>query len=148
MRPLVETKEDVARLREIARSWCDTPYTPDGAVKGHGVSCHQLPSAILQEFGFKGPEAPAKQGLLKSQIAQAMVDFLNAHPEYFEKVEGDPMAGDVIVSVFGYGHLVLALDNGDACHAWQRQGAHIASMSGDKVDSRKIGIWRPLKHET
>ena len=145
MKPLIETPDDVAKLRAIAESWCGTPYTPDGAVKGFGVSCHQAPSAVLQEFGFTGPKAPAKGGLLKAQIAQAMVDFLNGHPEHFAKVEGPAQPGDILVTVFGFGHLVLALDRGDVFHAWQKAGAHIGSAVGDNVDSRLIGIWRPLK---
>lgn len=144
MIPLIETEEDAARLREIARSWLGTPYAPDGAIKGSGVSCQLLPSAILQEFGFGGPPAPARGEILRVQILDRMRDWLDLHTRWFAAVDS-PACGDVIVTAVPMGHLALMLDSQRLINCWGGRGVCMDILTGHITRHRLAGIWRPLK---
>lgn len=146
MMPLIQTPDDVARLREIAGRWVGTPYAPGGCVHGPqgGIACHMVPSVILREFGHKAPIAPPRGGLLKSQIVGFMVEWLNSYPEHFRKVE-EILPGDVVVMAIPYGHLTLALDKSEIIHVWQGTGVHFTNFSALSFRYELRGIWRPIK---
>ncbi len=144
MKRLIETEEDVTRLRLIAEGWIGTPYAPDGAVLGAGISCHRAPAVVLEEFGMALGEVPSRKGLIKAQIGGVMRDWLDAHP-LFQRNESAPTPGDVIVSEIPYGHLGLVLDRGEVFHSWARDGAHIAKLDLGELQGRILGIWTPFK---
>lgn len=146
MKPLIETHEEAARLREIALSWIGTPWVADGAVKGTGASCSMLPYAVLAEFGHEAPLPPSRQGILKRDILPTMLTWLGEHTDcYGEIARAEIGCGDVLVFDFGIGHLALALGGTDMLHAWQTSGAHLSNFKDAKMASRLLRAWRPFK---
>lgn len=143
MTPLIQTPEDMAKLRAIAETWVGTPYAPDGAVKGAGASCHLVPAEILREFGMALPPIPRRTGMTKREIGPTMAAWLDSHPAIFSRVDS-PHPGDLILTEIPFGHLALLLDRGEIVHAWQREGTHVAAYEPAKLTDRVRGYWRPL----
>jgi hypothetical protein len=143
MRPLISSPEEQARFIEMARSWQGTAYVADGAVKGTGCSCSSLPYAVHSEFGHTAPPIPRRAGLQKVQILPVMLEWLDGHPEHYQRVEmKDRAIGDIILVDAGIGHLVIVVDREEVLHSWQNRGVHASHISS--VLQRLVAIWRPV----
>lgn len=143
MKPLIASPEDAARLCLEARAWIDTPYVPDGAIKGAGASCSSLPWAILRDFGHNAPEIPRRLGLAKVELLPTMKSWLAAHPEFYRPVPFEErQPGDVVLVDAGIGHLLLMVDRDEVVHSWQTRGVHASHVA--TVSNRIVGVWRPV----
>lgn len=147
MRPLVETKDDARRLREIALGWVGTPWVSDGAVKGVGVSCTMVPQSVLSEYGAALPEQMSRRGLRKDEIMPAIVQRFESDPQWIDVGADAIQAGDVLLFDFGIGHLGLALNSSEILHCLGNGGTTIVAWRSDRVAKRFVRAWRPLKTE-
>jgi cell wall-associated NlpC family hydrolase len=145
MKPLIQTPEDIARLRAIADSWVGTPWVADGAVKGTGVSCSMLPYAALAEYGHGAPLPPKRATITKREIFPLMERWVAEHPEFYVRVDqNDIRAGDVLIFYIGIGHMALAFGDGVFLHCWQTAGVHFSNLANGALSDRLKSVWRPI----
>ena len=144
-RPFFEAPDRVAVLVRCAESWVGTPYVVSGAVRGSGASCHRLAGAVLSDAGFH-VDPPEKGATRLREFTAAMRDWLDRQPN-LERVE-DPtkvLAGDIILSEIGIGHIALVLDGGAILQVLRSAPTHIVSISDPNVRSRVLAAYRPME---
>ena len=154
------TSAELDRLEASAASWAGTPFCPNSAVKGVGVSCHNLPPAIYFEAGwlprFPVPDGPPMHG--NAGCRSLMEDFLAGCPHF---TDVDPQrlcqtdwrraiaaiiqAGDMVLSRPARvpHHLALALRSGRFIHVQYRGVANIAPNLPPVWATRLARIYRP-----
>ena len=159
MRP--PTKEEIDRLENVAASWVQTPFCPNSAVKGVGVSCHNLPTAIYFESGwlprFSVPDGPPMHGrastrCLMEEAIDACPHFADVDPERICQTDWRRalaeivQPGDLVCSRPARipHHLALALRGGLFIHVQYRGLTHIATNLPLPWACRLARIYRPL----
>ena len=99
MKAYFSTSERIAKLYECINKWTGTPWVPNSAQPGRGVSCHNLPRAIYMECGALGadfPEIVGDPNATRWSKESKMIPFLDSRTE-FERVALDQIAtGDLI----------------------------------------------------
>lgn len=144
MIPFFTTPERIERLQAAARSWLGTPFAPNSASKGHGVSCQKLVQHIYHEAGWKNvetPEVPMAHAMFSDR--SYVLEFME-HCEDFATVS-TPEVGDLVGMRIGrcVHHLGIVVRPDVIVHAWNRIGVTeqpLATLTG------RIGaIWRPLE---
>lgn len=144
MIPYFRNLERLERLHDAARSWIGTPFAPNSASKGRGVSCQKLVQHVYYEAGWLNIEAPdVPMAHAKFSDRSYVVEFLDACPHFERARELAP--GDLIGLRIGrcVHHLAIVLTQGVIIHAWNRTGV-IEQPLADLV-GRIGGIWRPIE---
>jgi len=152
------TSERIAALKVAALPWLGTPFVPNAAVKGAGVSCQKLVGGILIEAGalplsFELPNEPMEWGQAHSD--SLVEQFMAAHADRFALIDGPAFVvaqpGDVLGIRFGgcvhHCGLVLA-EHGAFIHCIRGEGVILGEIR-DAVFMRMIKkVWRPLRVAT
>ena len=156
MTPYFNSPERIEVLKQAATSWLGTPFVPNAAIKGAGVSCQKLVGSILIEAGalpasFALPDEPMSWG--QAQTESLVEKFMAANADRFELVEGpafvDAEPGDVLgIRHGGCVHhcgLVLA-EHGSFIHCIRGEGVVLGEIR-DAVFMRMVKrIWRPISN--
>ena len=165
MTPFFNTPERIASLVVIAKSWEGTPFMPNAAVKGAGVSCQKLVGHILIEAGALAPDFPLPEEPMSwgnAQTDSLFEKFMAEHPERFALVPlpafQTAAPGDVLGIQNGgcVHHCGLVLDAyGQFIHCIRLHGAspRHAGLAGVMVSNLREPIfmrmvkkiWRPLE---
>ena len=152
--PYFNTPARQATLQVIASQWLGTPFMPNAAVKGAGVSCQKLVGAIYIECGFLPaafliPEGPMDWGT--SHTKSLVGDFMAAQSARFVEVLDARLAavqpGDMVGFQLGgcIHHCGLVIQgNGDFIHALRRANTSIANVRDATYHARLEKIWRPV----
>jgi cell wall-associated NlpC family hydrolase len=150
--PFFNTPDRIAKLQFYAGTWIGTPFMPNAAFKGSGVSCQKLVGSILVECGalpkdFAIPEGPMDwAGAHKDSI---IAQFLDEHPEHFTVVENKfaPQPGDLIgLKIGGCVHhlgLMLAAE-GTFIHCLRNNGTTTNNIHDASYWIRIGQVWRPV----
>ena len=147
--------ERIATLTTAARQWIGTPFMPNAAVKGAGVSCQKLVGSIYIEAGFLPagyaiPEGPMDWG--GAQTDSLIGKFMASQGRYFAEIPDARCAkiqpGDMVGFKFGgcvhHCGLVIA-DDGAFIHALRRTNVSVACLRDATFHSRLEIIWRPIE---
>ena len=159
------TPQRIASLAVIAKSWEGTPFMPNAAVKGAGVSCQKLVGHILIEAGalpvdFPLPEEPMSWG--NAHTDSLFEKFMDERSEQFAPVPPpawpNARPGDVLGIQNGgcVHHCGLVLDAAGSfvhCIRLHNTSPRHAGLSGvmtssllEPVFRRMVKrIWRPLQ---
>jgi len=158
------TEAELDRLEAVAATWVGTPFCPNSAVKGGGVSCHNLPAEIYFEAGWleRFPVAEgsplhgrAGAGSLMEYHLDRLACFTDADPGRLCLGDGARAAreivqpGDLVCSRparLPY-HLALALRRGRFIHVQYHGLTHIAPNLPPVWAARLARIYRPKLHE-
>ena len=143
----------VAQLRLVADQWLGTPFMPNAAIKGAGVSCQKLIGAIYIETGalpanFTVPEGPMEWS--HAHTDSLIAKFMETQPQ-FEMIESGPaLPGDMVgIKLGGCVHhcgLVVGAD-GKFIHCLRSYGVMFSSLRDASYLKRREKIWRPLQPE-
>jgi cell wall-associated NlpC family hydrolase len=158
MTPFFDSSEKIAQLQFHAALWIGTPFMPNAAVRGAGVSCQKLVGAIYQACGvvpkgFAVPEGPMdwSQANERSLIGA----FMAALPMFTEITASDgkllaavalpgDMAGFKIGGALHHCGIVIAAD-GQLIHCVRNRGVFFSNLNDATYLSRVRKIWRPIK---
>ena len=156
MIPFFNTPERLEQLKAVAQSWIGTPFVPNAAVKGAGVSCQKLVGSILIECGhlpagFKLPDEP--MGWANAHADSLIVKHMEANPTLFSPVPLPAyltaQPGDVLGIRFGgcihHCGIVVAAE-GKFIHCVRNRAAGVQySHLGEAVFMRMVkAVWRPV----
>jgi hypothetical protein len=147
MTPYFDNPEAVARLDAAAARWIGTPFVSNSCSVGHGVCCHLLAAAVLEEAGAiparQYPTGSARGAWnARSAIMEQWVDE-NMTPALRRCAPDTVMPGDLIgyrVGAFVH-HLGVALSGARVLHA-VRPEAGILSLSDATWGGRIAVVWR------
>jgi cell wall-associated NlpC family hydrolase len=150
--PYFNTPEKIAQLQFHAAQWLGTPFMPNAAVKGVGVSCQQLVGAIYKSTDvfpadFEIPEGPMDwSGAHKNSL---VAEFMDAQPGFQTLafnlqtfLPGD-MLGIKLGGCIHHCGLVVAAD-GKFIHCLRGSGVVFSSLRDASYLSRIGKIWRPI----
>lgn len=136
----------------VAASWLGTPWCANSAVKGRrgGVSCHNLPRAILIEAGWLPESFPVVEGDPNSarQGGSVIGRWLDARPEFTSEVAfhlRDLKSGDLLGIRIRrcVDHLGLYLGEGRFIHTLQHKHTAIDRITDPTWGARLLAVWRP-----
>lgn len=146
MSPFFASDEDRARLNEVAHAWEGTPWAYDGCARGVAASCSNLAQAVLRDCGLPVPLLRPRAGLSKSAVLPYMISWFDSHAELFAKVPtADIQAGDCLLFDYGMGHVGIAVSYAEMLHVLQSVKTSIVAWRDDRIGSRLIAVYRPLK---
>jgi cell wall-associated NlpC family hydrolase len=155
--PFFNSVERLLKLESVAESWKGTPFMPNAAVKGAGVSCQKLVGAILIEAGalpkdFQVPEGPMNwsHAQTESLIAKFMDEQTLFAPLPAAGGQSLPAAcrpGDMLGFKLGgcIHHCgVLIGADGKFVHCLRPQGVQFSNIRDASYAVRIARAWRPL----
>lgn len=148
------TTERLLKLQIVSESWRGTPFMPNAAIKGAGVSCQKLVTAIYKEAGFLPPEFEAPDGPMnwaRAQKESQIVKFMASQTKYFSMLDfpGNqrPRAGDMLgFRIDGcVHHSGVMFSASDFVHCWRVSGVMFSAMHDASYLTRLAKIWRPVE---
>lgn len=107
-----------------ALSWEGTPYISRAMIKGVGVDCAMLPSAVYHTVGLipaMAPEYPADWMMHRDE--ELFLSYITPHAREISEAEAGP--GDLVIWRFGrtYSHSAIVIDLPEVLHAVVRGSA-------------------------
>ena len=140
-----------AGLRAVAQSWLGTPFMPNAAVKGSGVSCQKLVGAIYIEAGFLPKNFSVPETAMDWSNAHRdslMASFMETLPEFETLTPGtSAQPGDMVGFKLGgcvhHCGLVVGAD-GKFIHCLRGHGVMFSSLRDASYLKRATIIWRPI----
>lgn len=143
------------RLDLILRAWENTPYVPNGQVKGMAVDCVRFLAAVLDELYRKSPtKVPVKAHDMafnnRRGAMTAMKEFLRLYPYHRRIRDNWVEPGDVIVSGpmgGGPGHAIIVGPQENT--VWQASGLgiHFTGLASMPATYRVFAVYRMLDRE-
>lgn len=154
MKPYFKNAERLSRLQAVSESWQGTPFMPNAAIKGHGVSCQKLVTAIYKETGALPPHFECDDGPMNWSHAQTeslIEKFMAKQSKYFfpldyPAVVGEPMPGDMLgFKIDGcVHHCGILFATSYFVHCWRSGGVLISNIRDATYSTRLAKIWRPI----
>ena len=151
MKPFFDNPAAVARLQSVADQWLGTPFMPNAAIKGAGVSCQKLVGAIYVESGFlpagfQIPEGPMEWS--NAHHDSLIAAFMETLPE-FETMPSTALVqpGDMVGFKLGgcVHHCGVVIGGGGKfIHCLRGHGAMFSSLRDASYLKRIEKIWRPI----
>ena len=140
------------RLWGVAKEWLGTPWAANSASRGPrgGVSCHNLPRAILIEVGHLRadfPEVTGDPNATRHSTDSVIVPFLDSRKEFFRVPLGEKMrAGDLLgIRIYKtVDHLGLYVGSQTFVHVLMHQKTTTDSVVDPTWGERVQAIWRPV----
>lgn len=163
MIPFFDTKERRDLLHSEIESWLGTPFHPNGAVKGHGVSCQKLVGALMNECGFvigSIPDGPMDwhggttliEAHLDCTLAGRFVNILGTSvgggsPTGCADAPRSLQAGDIIGFWVGSSvkHVGVMFDAENFVHVMRHCHVTIAPLNDPTWGNRLARAWRPIE---
>ena len=150
MKPFYASPEAVLRLQFHAGEWLGTPFMPNAAVKGAGVSCQQLVGAIYRETHFLPPTFVIPEGPMNwghAHTESLIAAFLAAQPNFLPVPAPSLQPGDLLGFRLGgcIHHCGLVVSHeGKFIHCLRGQGTLLSSVRDASYRSRLGQVWRPI----
>ena len=153
--PFFRTEARIQALQDEARRWPGTPYCSNSDAPGQrgGVSCHNLPRAVLVNAHCLPSSFPKVQQTLNAtrHATESLIEpFMDARPEFMRI---NPLEEAVIVGdVLGF-RVFKCLDHLGLCVGGDRSFLHVLDHKHACVDfladptwgSRLLAVWRPIE---
>lgn len=139
------------KVIEEARTWLNTPYHSSAKLKGIGTDCGQFLIAVYEAAGviIKDDCNPGSYSH-EWHLHRSEEKYLNWVEKYCEKINGNPLPGDIAVFKFGrcVSHAGIVLEWPHIIHAYVSRGVVISDVSESLLcfnngKSRLCGIYRP-----
>jgi len=140
-------KETLEKLKLSADSWVGTPFLPNCAVKGRGVSCHNLVGEIYRESGivpidFTIPEGNPNWGRAhKKSVFEPFMDSLKE----FESVDVNTVKhGDMLGFTIGgcIHHCGILVYDKYFIHCMRDSGTVYRRIDDATYITRLAKVWR------
>lgn len=127
--------ETRAAIVAEALSWEGTPYVPRGMIKGVGVDCAMLPSAIYHAVGLIPELMPDyTQDWMMHRNEELFLSYVTPFAREIDEAELGP--GDLVIWRFGrtYSHSAIVIEEPVVLHAVIRGGAVVRGDMMRDVD--------------
>ena len=153
MKPYFNNSERHAKLLYHAGLWMGTPWSMNASARGErgGVSCHNLPRAILMECGALPKDFPVIAGRPKDDFHRGghhsqIEEFLAARPEFIE-AQDELMPGDLIgLRIYRTtDHLALVVNDCELIHVLAHTHTCLAPFRIPPWAQRITKVWRPIE---
>lgn len=134
-----------------AKSWLNTPYHSGARVKGTGVDCGQFLIGVYEAVGMvkKGECSPGSYSN-EWHLHRSEEKYLSWIEKYCEKIDGNPLPGDIAVFKFGrcVSHAGIILEWPRIIHAYVLYGVIISDINEailchNNGDSRLYALYTP-----
>lgn len=134
------------KLNQIAATYIGTPHINGGQIKGVGLDCCTLMSAIYKEIGV---DIPVATGYSADWFCRRGCELIKPYlDEHFDKVE-ELQPGDLVSFSYGrakFAHLAMYLGGGRLIHCGADQGVELTDFNNPSFFkagiSRIAGYWR------
>ena len=151
MNPFFNSPARITALQTTAAAWIGTPFYPNGAIQGHGVSCQKLVGRIYIESGWL-PETfsipDADMGWSNANTQSVVVEAVSSHPDKFAPLIGVQLVpGDLVGFKIGgcVHHLGIVVDSeGKFIHSLRGYGTTYSYVRDASFLSRLQNTWRPI----
>jgi cell wall-associated NlpC family hydrolase len=148
MTPYFSTPDRLARLRAVAAAWIGTPFMPNAAVCGKGVSCQMLAGRVLIEAGAlpEGFVIPGgEMAWSAANKVSLIVDFIDTQPAL--RVVATPLPGDVVGFKIGgcIHHVGVVVFGSQFIHCWRGAGCRYGDLNEAAFLPRLARVWRPME---
>jgi hypothetical protein len=149
MKAYFEIPENLAKLQYHAATWLHTPFMPNGAVKGAGVSCQKLVGSLYIESGVWPAGFVLADGPMdwaSAQKTSLIADFMDKQPN-FQPVPSPAQPGDMIGFKLGgcVHHCgIMLFADGKFVHCLRQRGTIISNLRDATYFGRIERIWRPV----
>lgn len=155
MHPCFNTPERIARLTAEAHAWLGTPWSANAASPGRrgGVSCHNLPRAILMASGALAPDFPVligdPTGSRHTKVS-VLEPWIDAWPSFARVPHADLrllQPGDLIGLRIAHclDHLGLILTGENFIHVLAHKNTSLDPYQVPPWSQRILAAWRPLE---
>lgn len=150
MKEFFNTPERIDALHAEAAKWKGTPWLPNSASQGRGVSCHNLPRSIYIACGALAPGFPIVVGNptqdAHSKISR-MESFNDGRKEFQRATLDDIKAGDLLGIRIRrcIDHLGVALGGGVFIHVLMHKHTDYDLRGVSPWLERIEAVWRPLE---
>jgi cell wall-associated NlpC family hydrolase len=133
-----------------AMTWKDTPYHPNGALKGVGVNCAQFLFMVAKNAGVIPADAPLPRWytpqLATNSKEERLVAYVTAYGAT-EISEADVKPGDIVLYKTGqaHGHAAIVLDYPRIIHVLPIHGCQMGSADEGKLGAlnrRYFTLWK------
>lgn len=142
------TNDRLAMLDREAREWIGTPFAPNSASKGRGVSCQHLAGELYMACGYPVPldipDVPIAHA--RFSASSFVTAYFDARQDFAQVPTSGPLLpGDVLGFRIGrcVHHLGTLLHGGQFAHVLEGTGVMLASLSDATWFSRLSNVWRP-----
>jgi cell wall-associated NlpC family hydrolase len=152
MSPFFADPQRITQLQKSARLWLGTPFMPNAAVRGAGVSCQKLVGSIYRELGavpgdFQIPEGPMDWS--HAQTKSLIAEFMATLP-MFQIVARDEkiLPGDMVgFKIGGCLHHCGLVVTGELIfiHCLRGQGTVMNNLRDAAFLKRIEKVWRPVQ---
>ena len=148
MTPFFNNTTRIATLQAVCESWKHTPFMPNAAIKGAGVSCQKLVGAIYVECGALPPDFAVPEGPMNWSRAQkeSLIETFMDQQSAFVAV-GFAEPGDMLgIKIGGCVHHcgVVFRANGRFVHCLRPDGVRFNNLHDATYWTRIEKIWRPI----
>ena len=152
MNSFFSNPDRVAVLQFAAATWIGTPFMPNAAVKGAGVSCQKLVGSIYKESGVIGrefniPEGPMDWSHAHTDSLISAFMLLQGNFTAVEPVVAAALPGDLLGFKIGgcVNHVgVLITSEGKFVHCLRGPGVLFSNLKDASYQSRLEKLWRPI----
>lgn len=152
MSPFFQAPDRQAALEAAAAAWVGTPFMPNGAVRGAGVSCQKLVGEIYKACGFlpvdfKIDDGPMDWGHAHTAEESLIAQFVAKQKDRMQEVGAPAVAGDLVGFRIGgcIQHLGVALKDRRFVHCLRPEGVMIRRLDDATYMRRIEKIWRPVQ---
>lgn len=151
VKPYFNSVERLLKLQSVAESWRGTPFMPNAAIKGAGVSCQKLVSEIFIETGalpksFSVPDGPMNWS--HAHKDSLIEKFMATQTEFFTEGFNVLAAGDMIgIQIGGCVHHCGIILNGSGffIHCLRPHGVLFNNAHDATYLGRIKKIWHPIE---
>ena len=141
-------------LQLKAAAWVGTPFMPNAAVRGSGVSCQKLVGSIYIETGllsegFTIPEGPMDWGHANTEsLITNFMDKMECFQSIETKDSYQVMVGDMLGFKLGgcVHHCgIVVTKEGRFIHCLRNIGVTVSNLRDASYLKRTERIWRPIR---
>lgn len=131
-----------------ALSWERTPWHHRARVKGAGVDCGMFVAEVYERTGVVEHIEPGDypSDWMQHNTESRMLEWAE---RYCDKIESDPLPGDLVLFEFGLcvSHAAIVIEWPRIIHAYIKARAVVQDdvVGNAALAQRVAGIWRPRK---
>lgn len=137
-------------IAEEAKSWVNTPYHANGALKGVGCNCAQFLFGVAKNAQVLSPSAPFPRWFTPQLATNSKEERLVAYVTGYgarEISEAEVKTGDIVLYKSGqaHGHAAIVLDWPNIVHVMPIHGCQTGTVDEGllgKFSRRYFTLWR------
>lgn len=133
---MAKRRNPAPRVVKEAREWIGTPFIPHQSVKGHGCDCKGLLWGVARELRLREAESVHALALDYDLARVPSARFKAGLTDLFDKVEGEPEPGDILLLKLGNhpAHIAICTEGGIA----EGRAVHAQIAPAERVKEARL----------